>query len=78
MESKYKHSSKEGRTILTRGSASGPFVCTSTTLCANFMQHIRTPGAVPSHMRSILDLMASIRSQVAVSYELLILFTYAC
>jgi hypothetical protein len=41
------------------------------------MQHIRTPGAAVSHIRSIRVLMATIRSQVGVSYELLILFEMA-
>jgi hypothetical protein len=41
------------------------------------MQHIRTPGVAVSHIRNILDLIASIRSQVRVSCGLLILITYA-
>jgi len=59
--------------IHTLGSASGPAVCTSTTLWANLMQHIRTPEVAESQIRNILDLTASIRSHVGPSYELLIL-----
>lgn len=64
----------ERRSVHTLESASGPFVCTNTTLWANLMQHIRTPVAAVSHIRSILDLMASIFSHVGPSYELLMLF----
>lgn len=59
----------------TFGSVSGPVVCASTTLCANLMQHTRTPAVAESHIRKIRDLMAVIRSHVSLSYALLILFT---
>jgi hypothetical protein len=46
-----------------------------TTLCANLMQHTRTPAVELSHIRSTRDLMAAILSQVSLSYALLILST---
>jgi hypothetical protein len=78
-ESIYQHQHQAvSRKRHTLGSASGPFVWTNTTRWANLMQQIRTPGAAVSQIRNILDLIASIRSQVMVSCGLLILFTHAC
>ena len=59
----------------TRGSAIIPAVCTCTTRCTNLIQHTRTPVAPMSHLFSILDLMAAMRSHVCLSLALLMLFT---
>jgi len=46
-----------------------------TTRCENLIQHTRTPAVAVSHMRNIRDLIATILSQVSLSYALLILST---
>ncbi len=48
-------------------------VCASTTRCANLMQQILTVGVAVSQICRTLCFIATIRSQVTVSYELLIL-----
>ncbi len=53
--------------IRTLSSAAVATVCASTTRWANLMQQILTADTAPSHMLSIRDLMAVIRSQVGVS-----------
>lgn len=57
----------------TLGSAGLAVDCASTTRCANLMQQMRTVGSASSHILRILFLIATIRSHVVVSYELLML-----
>lgn len=57
----------------TLGSGLTLDVWASTTRCTNLTQHIRIVKGALSHICNILVLMAVMRSQVDVSYELLIL-----
>ena len=57
----------------TRGSVMTPRVCTSTTLCTNLMQQIRTPAAAVSHLFKMFDLIADIFPHVIESCGLDIL-----
>lgn len=57
----------------TLGSAGLAADCARTTRWANLIQHIRTVDSASSQIRRILCFIATIRSHVNVSYELLML-----